>query len=191
MADAPAPSMHRTSIGLFTSCAFLLFAACAAPPPAASSPVDTRTTGSTLAAPAEGTQSESKPSDAPAAFCDLVCERARVERRTSDAPADYERANEDANRVLSAMHPDLLACYRQRVSVNPAAHGFITANILIGPDGHVINVATTGGAILGPGTMACIVRRIEKGVFLPPYGGGTMRIQVPFSLRRLAADEET
>jgi hypothetical protein len=163
-------------------------AACAATPPA-KAPASTQTTAAAPnAAIAEEPASEGGEG---AAVCDLVCERARVQRRASDDPDYHAQATENANRVIGAMHSDLLACYRRRVNVNPAAHGFITVDIVIGPDGRVILVETTGGAVLGKGTMDCMVRRIEKGVFAPPHGGGTLRIQVPFSLRRLAPDEET
>jgi hypothetical protein len=52
-------------------------------------------------------------------------------------------------------------------------------------------VETTGGAILGESTMSCIVHRIERGRFEPPHGGGTIRVRVPFSLRRVLPGEET
>lgn len=125
-----------------------------------------------------------------AVFCDLICEQARVVKRADDLPDYHQRATENANRVLATMQQDLLACYKQRVATNPAAHGFITVDIVIGPDGRVLKVETTGGAVLGQATMGCIVHRIERGQFDPPHGGGTLRIQVPFSLRRVAAGEE-
>lgn len=89
------------------------------------------------------------------------------------------------------MHDDLLACYKKRVAVNPNAHGFITVDIVIDPDGRVRTVDTTGGAALGDGTMSCIVQRIKGASFERPHGGGTLRIHVPFSLRRLAPGDET
>jgi hypothetical protein len=88
------------------------------------------------------------------------------------------------------MEPDLLACYKARIVVRPAAHGFITTDILIGPDGHVRGVETTGGALLGRTTMKCITSRIERAAFDPPHGGGTLRVHVPFTLRRVAQGEE-
>ncbi len=53
-------------------------------------------------------------------------------------------------------HGDLLACYKKPVAVNPNAHGFITVDVLIEADGKVAQVETTGGAVLGEGTMACM-----------------------------------
>jgi hypothetical protein len=89
------------------------------------------------------------------------------------------------------MHDDLLACYKKRVAVNPRAHGFITVDVVIDPDGRVRDVETTGGAILGEVTMGCLVERIKRGSFDPPHGGGTLRVQVPFSLRPVAPGDET
>jgi hypothetical protein len=102
---------------------------------------------------------------------------------------DYTaRETANAEAVLGTMHEDLLACYKKRLAANPAAHGYITVDIVIGPDGRVRTTETTGGAILGDATMRCIVQRIERATFEPPHGGGTLRVQVPFSLDRLAAD---
>lgn len=159
-----------------------VFALACASPPVAKSP-DTPATSS---APVATASAESEP----AVFCDLVCEQARVVKRVEDDPDYHARATANANQVLSAMHPDLLACYQKRVAASPAAHGFITVDIVIGADGRVMKVETAGGAILGESTMSCMVRRIEKGAFEPPHGGGTRRIHVPFSLKRMAAGEE-
>jgi hypothetical protein len=123
--------------------------------------------------------------------CDLVCERAQIVPRPADGPDYNAKATDNANAVLDGMHDDLLACYKKRVAVNPNAHGFITVDIVIDPDGKVRNVETTGGAVLGDGTMSCLVQRIKRGSFDRPHGGGTLRIHVPFSLRRVAPGEET
>jgi hypothetical protein len=155
-------------------------AACGGAPP---SPAAAGTT----AAPLSG--SAATPETAPV-YCDLVCERALVAPRPNDDPDYHAMATENANQVLTSIHPRMLACYTKRIAVNPAAHGFITIDIVVGPDGHVITVETTGGAILGPATMSCMTHEIERAVFAPPHGGGTLRIHVPFSLRRVAAGEE-
>ena len=123
-------------------------------------------------------------------FCDLVCERARIVPRPADAPDYHAKATENANAVLESIHDDLLACYKKRVAVNPDAHGFITVDIVIDQDGRVRTVETTGGAVLGEGTMGCIVKRIKRASFDAPRGGGTLRIHVPFSLRRVAPGDE-
>ena len=155
--------------------AFLACAACSGAPPA--TPVETKTT------------SNVEVTTAPQVPCDLVCEQAQIVSRVADTPDYNARATANANQVLGEMHGDLLACYKTRVAANPDAHGFLTIDILIGPDGHVQLVETTGGAILGPVTMSCLTNRIQRGVFEPPHGGGTLRIHVPFSLRRMAPDE--
>lgn len=135
--------------------------------------------------------SESEPKRAPQ--CDLVCEGAHVVSHEikPDESADYytQEAVEHADRILGAMHDDLLTCYTARLRGNPKAHGFITVDIVIGPSGSVQNVETLGGALLGDAAMACIVNRIKRERFDPPHGGGTMRLEVPFSLRRVAPDE--
>lgn len=124
-------------------------------------------------------------------MCDLVCERAQVAARPNDEPDYRVKVTLDANKVIEAMQGDLLACYKKRVAVKPSAHGFITADLLVGPDGHVQSVETTGGAVLGDATMGCIVKRLKSATFAPPHGGGTQRISVPFSLRRAAPGDET
>jgi hypothetical protein len=127
----------------------------------------------------------------PQVECDLVCERAQIVPRPADGPDYNELATANANTVLEGMHDDLLGCYKKRVAVNPNAHGFITVDIIVDPDGKVRNVETTGGAILGDKTMACLVQRVKRASFDPPHNGGTLRIHVPFSLRRVAPGEET
>lgn len=123
--------------------------------------------------------------------CDLVCERAQIVPRPADGPDYHEKATANANAVLESMHDDLLGCYKKRVAVNPKAHGFITVDIVIDPTGKVRAVETTGGAVLGEGTMTCIVERVKGASFEPPHGGGTLRIHVPFSLRRVAPGDST
>jgi hypothetical protein len=105
------------------------------------------------------------------------------------APLDKYGANADT--VLASMTDDFLACYKKRLRENPQAHGCITVDILVGSDGRVRKVDTTGGAILGEHAMACIVHRLQQGVFEPPHGGGNIHVQAPFSLRVVTADDET
>jgi hypothetical protein len=124
-------------------------------------------------------------------FCDLVCEQAQVVPRPADGPDYHAKATANANGVLESMHGDLLGCYKKRVAVNPNAHAFITVDIVVDQDGHVRFVETTGGALLGDGTMKCIVDRIKRASFDPPHGGGTLRIHVPFSLRRVAPNDQS
>lgn len=150
--------------------------------PAAAVP-NPETTAATPASPEITTSSQS--------FCDLVCERARVVARPADGPDYNEKATANANAVLEAMHDDLLSCYKKRVAVNPDAHGFITVDIVIDQGGHVATVETTGGAILGDSTMGCLVKRLRSASFDPPHGGGTLRIHVPFSLRRVAPGDSS
>lgn len=125
--------------------------------------------------------------------CDLVCGAATVVGHDvrPEESADYytTQAVDAANVTLNAMHDDLLACYTARVKVYPKAHAFLTVDIVVGPQGHVQKVEVKGGALLGDGAMACIVNRVEQGAFAAPPGGGTMRLQVPLTLRRVAPDE--
>jgi hypothetical protein len=123
------------------------------------------------------------------ATCDLVCEGAQVVPRTAETPDFNQAAVEDANHVIGGMHDELLACYTKRLASRPTAHGFITVDIVVEADGHVRQVETTGGALLGEQAMACIVNHIKGATFAPVHGGGTQRIHIPFSLRRVGADE--
>jgi hypothetical protein len=122
-----------------------------------------------------------------------VCERASLIRHEipPDESADYytQQAVDRANGTLNTMNHDLLACYEARVKAYPKAHAFLTVDIVVGPDGRVQNVETQGGALLGELTMRCIVDRIRQGEFAPPPRGGTMRFEVPVTLRRVGADD--
>lgn len=126
----------------------------------------------------------------PTVACDVVCDEPVVVPRPADGPDHHAAATEDANHVLAILHPALLACYAQRVKAAPTAHAFLTFDVIIGPDGRVRDVESTGGALLGPTTMRCLEDTLRRGVFAPPHGGGTLRIHVPFSLRRVAPGED-
>lgn len=122
--------------------------------------------------------------------CDLVCERAAFAVKPA-VLVDYSvQALANANAVLESKQPAMLACYKKRVAVAPNAHAFITVDVVIGPDGHVQSVETTGGALLGDQTMACIVDQIKQATFDKPHNGGTLHISVPFTLRRAAPDDD-
>lgn len=141
--------------------------------------------------PATTTSSQIVAPDERKVECDLVCERAELAVKPA-TEVDYSvKALANANAILESKHPAMLACYKKRVMVAPNAHAFITVDIIIGPDGRVATVETTGGALLGEGTMACIVDQIRQATFDKPRGGGTLRIHVPFSLRRVAPGDET
>jgi hypothetical protein len=170
----------------------VVFAGCASTPPAKDpeAPIP-KITSATMTSTVIPTPPESEIIASTQTTCDLVCERAHIVPRPVDNPDYTEQATANANAVLEAMHDDLLACYKKRVRVNPQAHGFITVDIIINAQGRVQNIETTGGAILGDATMGCLVKRIRLGTFDPPHDGGTLRIHVPFSLRRVSPGEET
>jgi len=111
--------------------------------------------------------------------------------RAAPDPDYTQREIDNANSVLGSMTNDFLGCYKKRLRINPKAYGSIAVDILVGSDGHVRKVDTKGEGILGKSTMACIVHRIERGVFEPPHGGGTIHVQAPFSLQVVAVDDET
>ena len=173
------PAVMNATLRLLVPCSVLVLAcaACSGSPPA--TPVETKAT------------SNVEVTTAPQVPCDLVCEKAQIVSRVTDAPDYNARATANANQVIGDMHGDLLACYKARVAANPDAHAFLTIDVLVGPDGRVQTVETTGGALLGPATMTCLTSRIQRGVFEPPHGGGTLRIHVPFSLRRVPLDQST
>ena len=178
--------MKRSSITLL-ACAITLFgcaggATSAATPNEPAAPMRPVSTTETTSAIVESQTN---------ADCDLVCERAKIVARSADGLDYSAQASANANNVLEAMHDDLLACYKKRVAVNPNAHADITVDIVIGPDGQVRTVETSGGAVLGEGTMGCIVKRIKRASFEAPRDGGTLRVHVPFSLRRVTPGEET
>jgi len=164
-------------------------AACAPAPQA--HPASPPSSVATSRAVSPATPSDGERTTAPR--CEVVCQSATVVRHeiTPDESADYytTQAVDRANATLNAMNDDLLACYEARVKVNPKAHAFLTVDIVVGADGHVQNVETQGGALLGEVTMRCIVDRIKRGEFAPPPRGGTMRFEVPVTLRRLGPEQ--
>lgn len=179
----------RSAGALMAALAAFGTAACAPSPQVhpASPPSSVATRGAVPSA----TPSDGERANAPR--CEVVCENATVVRHeiTPDESADYytTQAVDRANATLNAMNGDLLACYEARVKLNPKAHAFLTVDIVVGADGHVQNVETQGGALLGPVTMRCIVDRIKRGEFAAPPRGGTMRFEVPVTLRRLGPDQ--
>jgi len=177
------------AVGVLLTCLSALTPACGGTTREPSSATPPQSVPVTQAEPSEPEQA---PPATPAAsaepapvVCDLVCERAKVVARAEDTPDYTAQADANVNAVLDAMRPDLLACYQTRLTAQPTAHGFITATIVIDPQGGVRRVDTTGGAILGEKTMACIVQRIKRGKFDPPRGGGTLTVVAPFGLRRV------
>ncbi len=121
--------------------------------------------------------------------CALRCELPRMVPRPAPEPDYTQRETDNATAVVSSMKSDLVACYSKRLRVNPQAQGAITVEIEVGEDGHVRKVDTTGAAVLGRQTMACISHRIEKGVFEPPHGGGNIYVEVPFALEVVSPDQ--
>lgn len=190
-AGMDSPKSHASSFSWIRGASLgagLVLVGCA--PASAPQPVVATSTSAT-APPTPKTSPTTEVTADPQTECDLVCERAKVVPRPADGPDYNEKATANANTVLEGMHDDLLSCYKKRVAVNPNAHGFITIDIIVDPDGKVRNVETTGGAILGDATMSCLVQRVKRASFDPPHNGGTLRIHVPFSLRRVAPGEET
>jgi hypothetical protein len=121
--------------------------------------------------------------------CEVSCETPRIALEPGEAVDVHAAAVANVDRVFAGMHDDLLACYRARLAVDPTAHAFLTIDMVLGPDGNVRTVETTGGARLGDKGLACIVRRVKAATFDPIPGGGTRHVQVPLTLRRLGDGE--
>lgn len=185
---SPRPSLLR-ALPAAALLSLFAFACGETPPPKTPEPPATTTT----AAP-----KEEHPSSASATQeCDLVCQGVTIKDESSPprklaagetADAHTQEATRKANEVLAQMHDDLLACYKSRLASAPAAHGFITLDIVIEESGKVKDVQTTGGALLGEAAMACIVDRVKKSTFGPVHGGGTQHLHVPFSFRRVGPE---
>jgi len=158
-----------------TSAVLLLLAACASAPPPPPQPAPQTTITTTTSAEVDR--------------CELTCASPRLVVDSGE-PADVQAAAiANVDNVFASLHDDLLACYRARVAVDPNAHAFLTVDIILEANGKVRDVETTGGAHLGDKGLACIVRRIKAASFEPIPGGGTRRVQVPLTLRRLAPGE--
>ena len=189
VAKARGTRIAKSGCTMFTRCLRpFVVAACLSACAASSPPPKTASTP----APPRSPPVETAPSTDPGAVeCKLYCEAPRFVPRPEPEPDYTQREIDNASNVLSSMTDDLLGCYKTRLRTNRQAHGFITVDILVGPDGRVRKVDTTGGALLGDVTMACIVHRIERGVFEPPHGGGNIHVQMPFSLRVEGPDDQT
>jgi len=99
-------------------------------------------------------------------------------RSVLDAEALEER---DAAAVFRTLHPDLVTCLGQSRAPRRGGHAYVTAEVLVGPDGEVRGVSTTGAAQIGRRAMACVERRIARATFRAPRHGGTRRVSVPFA----------
>ncbi len=158
---------------VFASVSLLLvLAACRGPTPAREPSSQTTTTSAEMPAAEES--------------CAVVCGSAATVAAPTPEPDYHAQAVADADRVFAAMRGDLLACYRARVATYPQAHASLYVDVVIGSDGDVRKVETTGGALLGDRTMRCITSRVERARFAPVRGGGTLRIQVPLTFSRTA-----
>jgi hypothetical protein len=132
----------------------------------------------------------SEPAGPGVALCDVVCEQAFVEPVSdSDGAEDFARAHRNANQVLEGLKPKLLACFERRVRAKPQTEPFMTLSIVVGPDGKVVDVKTTDAPSVSPRAIRCLSEQARTVTFEPPRGRGTMRVDVPFTLRK-AADAE-
>jgi hypothetical protein len=164
----------------------------AARAPAQAPPVAAPGSEAPAASRASASPAATEPSPGPAEVeCKLSCQPPRMIARAAPDPDYTQREIDNANTVLAGMTDDLLGCYKKRLRVNPKAHGLISVEIMVGSDGHVRKVDTSGATILGSTTMACIVHRIEQGVFEPPHGGGNIHVQVPFTLSVVTEGDQT
>ncbi|MBX3205673.1 MAG: AgmX/PglI C-terminal domain-containing protein [Labilithrix sp.] len=101
--------------------------------------------------------------------------------RRSWEPGPQAQAEGDAARVFRSMHAEVLACYAKRLATHPRAHAAVTVDVLVGQDGRPRDVATTGGALLGPAVLSCVKRCVMRASFAPSGEGGTSRVRVPFA----------
>jgi len=157
------------------SAVLFVLSACASAPPPPPAPIEPTTAATTTSGEVDR--------------CEVTCASPRLAVDSGEPPDVQAAAIANVDQVFASMHDDLLACYRARVAVDPSAHAFLTIDIILGPDGKVRDVETTGGAHLGDRGLGCIVRRIKAASFEPIPGGGTRHIQVPLTLRRIAPGE--
>ncbi len=123
--------------------------------------------------------------------CEVECGGASVVPEPARAPEpDYHAAAvADADRVMASMRDDLLACYEKRLATNPQARAFVMLDIVLQADGRVRRVDATGGGMLGDAALTCMTSRVTRASFAPVHGGGTLRLQVPLTLRPVGAGE--
>ena len=100
-------------------------------------------------------------------------------------PDYHAQAIADADKVVAAMHDDLVRC-----GARAWGDASVYAEVVIGPDGDVLGLTTTGGANLGERAMRCIRRRIERATFAPVHGGGTLHLTIPLTFTRKPLDDD-
>ncbi len=170
---------------IYASLALAAAVACSSPP-APKAPPGAST--SITSADAEATSDVPEPVASPA--CELACGSA-VATLTAGAiePDHHAAAVGNVDAVFASMHDDLLACYRARLARVPSTQAFVQLSLVLEPDGRVRSVDATGGGMLGPSGLRCLTRRVERAVFAPVHGGGTLRVEVPLTFRRLSSSE--
>lgn len=147
--------------------------------PVTGGPLETVTQAPPETAPSVAeTAAESAP---PPGTCVLVCGNAAAARLDVPKLEMHVDEAENADAVFASMHGDLLACYKARVAEYANAHASLLVDFVVAPDGSVRTVEATGGALFGDRTMRCITRRIQRALFAPVRGGGTLHVQIPLS----------
>lgn len=125
--------------------------------------------------------------EAPA--CEVSCGGAATVTAAVHGPDYHAEAVANVDEVFASMQGDLVACYKNALRRDPDARAFVQLDIVLGPDGSVWSVFATGGGRLGDAGMRCLTKRVERAHFAPVHGGGTLRVEVPLTFRRLGPDE--
>jgi hypothetical protein len=107
----------------------------------------------------------------------------------SDGADDVTRATQNANKVLDGIRADLLACFQNRIRAKPQAEPFMRLGIVVGADGKVTDVVTSESRLVSARAVSCLGDTVRRVSFDPPRGRGTMRIEVPFTLRKAEETE--
>lgn len=174
---------------IVSSCVLVLVAALGACAPAREARTPT-STATLTSAPLHGASLVEPPREDRASIGGPPSATPLTARSAKSALADQLAVEATASAVLRELHGDLLACYRARLRTHPRAHASLDADLLVGADGRVRDVTTTGGALLGRAARRCIEGRLRRAAFVPLQGGGTSRVRVPFAFHPAAAFDE-
>jgi hypothetical protein len=97
------------------------------------------------------------------------------------APPPAKTSEAGVAQVVSAMRPDLAACFEQGRRYDPALHGGFVAEVHVGSGGSVESVDAQDVEGLNRAVIGCMTKRMQSARFPAPGDkGATVRIPLRF-----------
>jgi TonB family protein len=92
-------------------------------------------------------------------------------------------------RVIRAHVAEVRACYERQLRVNPGLSGRVTLQLVIGPQGDVVNVQRQSTTMSSPPLDACLIATARRWRFPAPAGGGAVMVTYPFTFQPAGGTE--